>query len=786
MNADALRESGWPTDDPRLLALLPLIYVAWSDSELTPAEIGVIAERVGKLDWRAEAKRSVVERWLNPEMPPGPDELHVLLSIVRRLARDLPESERRSLADLGIELARASGGGDEMYWATAEVSGALVEIESVLGVDPSEACRELLSPEGRRPEATEVEPAPRFQVEALARLLGGAYRHTREQVFEILRQPQFRYVYGLDRTRYRERVYEWCRELARQGLGALAFPPDYGGQGDMGRFIAVLEALGFHDLSLAVKFGVQFGLFGGSINQLGTLRHHQQHLRDVGMLDLPGCYAMSEAAHGSNVRDLETVARFDKSTGEFVIHTPSGRARKEYIGNAGAHGRMATVFAQLEIGDARYGVHAFLVPMRDREGNLCRGVRIRDCGEKVGLNGVDNASIWFDHVRIPRENLLNRFAYVSADGVYATMIPSDSQRFFAMLGTLAGGRIGIAATALSAAKSGMTIAVRYGSRRRQFGPPGRPEVRLLDYLSHQRRLMPPLATSYALDFALKHLVRRFLAHRSEGSREVEVLAAGLKAYASWHAVQTLQTCREACGGAGYVAVNRLAALRADADVFTTFEGDNTVLMQLIAKALLTDYRQQSEELKPLSVLRHLTRQAARAVAELNPIVTRLTGESHLRDPEFQLGAFRYRQTQLLVSAARRLKRRIDGGMDAFSAFSDCQDHLLKLAHAHVERGILEQCVETIRDVPDPDLAAVLKTLCDLFALSKIEEDRGWFLENGYIQGNKAGAIRKMVNQLCAEARQQALPLVDAFAIPDELLGAPIGRRDLATGRPVGE
>lgn len=782
LNADALHESGWPTDDPRLLALMPLIYVAWSGSDLTPAEIGVIAERIARLDWRAEAKRSVLERWLNPDVPPGPAELRSLLSAVRRLASELPGSERCSLAELGVELARASGGGDEGYWATPEVCGALAEIESALGVDPSDACRELLSREVRRPEATEVEPPATFEVAALTRLLGGAYRSTREQVFEILRRPQFRYVYGLDRTKCRECVYEWCRELARYGLGALAFPPDYGGHGDIGRFIAVMEALGFHDLSLAVKFGVQFGLFGGSISQLGTLRHHQQYLRDVGTLELPGCYAMSEAAHGSNVRDLETVARFDKSSGEFVIHTPSGRARKVYIGNAGLHGRLATVFAQLEIDDVRYGVHAFLVPIRDDKGNVCQGVRIRDCGEKVGLNGVDNASIWFDRVRIPRENLLNRFGYVSADGVYATTIPSDSQRFFATLGTLVSGRIGIAATSLSAAKSGLTIALRYGLRRRQFGPPGRSEVRLLDYRSHQRRLMPPLATTYALDFALKHLVRRFLAHRGEGSREVEVLAAGLKAYTSWHAVQTLQACREACGGAGYMAVNRFATLRADADVFTTFEGDNTVLMLQVAKALLTDYKQRFEEVKFPNVLRHLTWQAARAVAERNPIVTRLTGESQLRDPDFQLGALRYRETLLRVSTARHLKRCIDAGMDAFSAFNDCEDHLLELAHAHVERGILEQFVETIRDVPDPDLAAILKTLCDLFALAKIDEDLGWFLENGYIKRNKARAIRTIVSQLCAEARQQTLALVDAFGIPDELLGAPIARHDLASGR----
>jgi acyl-CoA oxidase len=776
--------SGFPTDDPRLLSLLPLIYVAWSDSDLTLAEWRAIAEQVEKLDLPEGTKLPVLERWLNPDAPPDPGELRTLLTVIRRMAAGLPESTRRSLADLGVELARAGAGDDAQYWLRPEITEALADIESALGVDASQVCRELLSPEGARPAAAEKEPAPAFDVGSMARLLSGAYRETREAVLKVLRDPRFRYEYGLDRTTYRERVMDWCRELARHGFGALAYPPDYGGKGDIGRFLAVSEMLGYHDLSLAVKFGVQFGLFGGSVASLGTQRHHEKYLPDIGALELPGCFAMSEAAHGSNVRDIETLARYDKRAREFVINTPTGRARKVYIGNAVRHGRMATVFAQLQIDDARYGVHAFLVPIRDREGKLRPGIRIRDHGEKLGLGGVDNGSIWFDHVRIPRENLLNRFAYVSADGVYTTTIPGDAKRFFTMLGTLVGGRISIASAALSAVKSGLTIAVRYGARRRQFGPAGEPEVRILDYRSHQRRLMPPLATTFALDFAIKHLVRTYMARRGMMSREVEVLAAGLKAYSTWHAVHTLQTCREACGGSGYMAVNRFASLRADSDVFTTFEGDNTVLMQLVAKALLSDYREHFEEARFLGIVRHVTGKAARAIAELNPIVTRMTDESHLRDPEFQLGALRYRENQLLVSAAGRLKKRVDKGMDAFAAMNDCQDHLLALAHAHIEREILEQFHGAIEDVPTAKLQSILETLRDLFALSRIEADRGWFLEEGYIEGVKARKIRSLVNRLCYEVRLQALPLVDSFAIPDELLGAPIALGEFAPERPA--
>jgi acyl-CoA oxidase len=250
------------------------------------------------------------------------------------------------------------------------------------------------------------------------------------------------------------------------------------------------------------------------------------------------------------------------------------------------------VFAQLEVNGERHGVHALLVPLRDERGELLPGVRVEDCGLKMGLNGVDNGRLWFNQVRVPRKNLLDRFAQVSPEGEYTSAITSASKRFFTMLGTLVAGRVSVACAGLSAAKSGLAIAISYGDERRQFGPAGAPEVRLLDYQTHQLRLLRPLATTYGLDFALKHLVKRYVGRTEEDAMEVEALAAGLKAYTTWHTTRTLQVAREACGGQGYLVANRLPSRKADTDVFTTFEGDNTVLMQLVAKSLLTGYRRQ--------------------------------------------------------------------------------------------------------------------------------------------------------------------------------------------------
>src|SRR5690606_2653675 len=149
---------------------------------------------------------------------------------------------------------------------------------------------------------------------------------------------------------------------------------------------------------------------------------------------------------------------------------------------------------------------------------------------------------------------------------------------------------------------------------------------------------------------------------------------------------------------GYMAENRLPALRADADVFTTFEGANAVLYQLVARSLLGSYRAQFGELRPLGIARYLAGRAATAVAERNPIATRRTDEAHLRDADMQVAALEYRGQRLLASLARRLRSRIGDGMDAFRALNECQDRAIHLARAHVERVLLEEFIAATGDV----------------------------------------------------------------------------------------
>ncbi len=634
---------------------------------------------------------------------------------------------------------------------------------------------------------------PDVDVDDLRALLDGHYREVRELVrtnlvehARILEDAE-----QMSRADFRERVKDVVVDMAGTGQTGMGFPEEYGGGGDIGASVAAFETLALGDLSVLVKVGVQFGLFGGAILQLGTKSHHDLYLADLIAGRTMGCFAMTETGHGSNVQALGTVARYDAETEEFVITTPDDASRKDYIGNAAAHAELAAVFAQLEVDGESHGVHAFVVRIR-RDGAVVDGVRIEDCGDKMGLDGVDNGRIWFDELRVPRTALLNQFAEVTPEGRYLSPIDNANRRFFTMLGTLVQGRVCVGGAGINAAKVALTIATRYADRRRQFEAGSTDEEELLlDYGMHQRRLIPLIAENYALHFAQEvvagqlHDVFSGVTTDEQARRMLEARAAGTKALGTWHATRTIQECREACGGAGYLSENRFAALKADTDVFTTFEGDNHVLLQLVAKGLLTDYSSEFEDMDQFGMVRFVAGVAVETVVErtavhklFQSIRDLLPGgdewdqEAGLLDPNYQLAMLRFREEHMLGGVARRLKRGIDSGMSPGAVFSRVQDHVIATARVHTERLVLEAFVAKAASVPDGDTKVALNLLCDLYALTTIEADRAWFMEHGRLSSARSKAISREVSGLCRKIRPIAVDLVDAFGVPDAMLRSP--------------
>jgi acyl-CoA oxidase len=624
--------------------------------------------------------------------------------------------------------------------------------------------------------------------EHLRNTLDGRWRDVKNRVRDELSTEVFKPHYTPNTMIARTKVAEQMRIMASQGAAEDGFRKEHGGNGDVGAAVTQIEMLAMSDLSLMVKAGVQWGLFGGAIENLGTERHHKAYVRRIIELDLLGCFAMTETGHGSDVQSIETTATYDPATDEFVVDSPTPSSRKDYIGGAAQTAKVAAVFAQLittEDGKpVNHGVHCLVVPLRDDDGNDLPGITTSDCHYKGGLPGVDNGRIMFDHVRVPRDNLLNKYGDVAADGTYSSPIENANRRFFTMLGTLIRGRITVGGSAGAAARVALDIATRYALERKQFSAPDSDdEVVIMDYLVHQRRLFPLIARSYALQFAQNELVAKCHELQSSDSpdaeeqRELESRAAGLKAANTWHASAAIQEAREACGGAGYLAENRLIALRADTDVFTTFEGDNHVLTQLVAKELLTAYADDIKGMSPVEWVRFAANFAGERVMKRTAAETIMQTildtrqdneeEGSLFNRGTQVKMFEDREEYTLSSVARRLQGKAKE-MSAFDAFNSVQDHVLHAASTHIDRIVLEAFVAGIDACEDEEARKVLNLVCDLYALSVIEADKAWFIEHRFLSTERAKAVTRGINDRCKLLRPYAEALVDGFGIPEQL------------------
>jgi acyl-CoA oxidase len=628
-------------------------------------------------------------------------------------------------------------------------------------------------------------------VVALGEQLMGRWSEARRASRAVVARPEMRRIEGLSMAEHRARVLEQLHVLVDEGAVHKAFPKSVGGGDDAGGNIAQFEELVLADPSLQIKSGVQWGLFGAAVLHLGTAPHHEKWLPDIMSLRIPGAFAMTETGHGSDVSAAATTATYDEETHEFVIDTPFRAAWKDYLGNAALHGIAAVVFAQLITKGVNHGVHAFYVPIRDENGFL-PGVGGEDDGLKGGLNGIDNGRLHFTGVRIPRTNLLNRYGDVAEDGTYSSPIASPGRRFFTMLGTLVQGRVSLDGSAVVASKLALAIAISYGSQRRQFTAASDIEEEvILDYQRHQRRLLPRLAQTYAMSFAHEVFLEKFHdvfsgEHDTDADRQdLETLAAALKPLSTWAALDILQEAREACGGNGFLTENRLTSLRADLDIYATFEGDNNVLLQLVAKRLLSDYSRKfasadagalahfvADQVGDAAINRTGLRRLAQSVVDFGS-TARSVG--YVRDSDSQRQLLTDRVQTMVAEIAGRLKNASKlPKMEAAQLFNSNQNALIEAARAHGELLQWEAFTNALDAVADEPTRVVLTWLRDLFGLGLIEKNAAWYLIHGRISAQRASAITSYIDdRLLPRIREHALPLVAAFEFTPEHIGAPI-------------
>lgn len=461
------------------------------------------------------------------------------------------------------------------------------------------------------------------------------------------------------------------------------------------------------------------------------------------------------------------------------MNSPTVSSIKWWPGALGKTSNHAVVLAQLYSQGNCHGLHAFIVQLRDIETHEpLPGIMVGDIGPKFGFTEVDNGFLKMDNVRIPRENMLMKYAKVEPDGTYVK--PPSSKLTY---GTMVFIRSLIVGSSGSALAKACTIAIRYSAVRHQSEiRSGEPEPQILDYQTQQYKLFPLLATAYAFSFVGQYMSDTY--HRITGDintgdfsqlPELHALSAGLKAFTTWTANAGIEVCRMSCGGHGYSRSSGLPDIYVEFTPTCTYEGENTVMMLQTARYLLKSYKQAKAGQRLSGIVSYLNEMEQRQVqahpASARPTVVDISDLANLVE------SYKIRAAMLVELAAKSIQQELQKRRSQEDAWNNSAIDLVRASDAHCHFVVVKLFTDKLSEIRDTAIHSVLSNLALLYALHGIAHNSGDFLQAGLLTVPQMLQISVRIKELLCELRPNAVALVDAFDFPDKKLHSVLGRYD---------
>ena len=500
-----------------------------------------------------------------------------------------------------------------------------------------------------------------------------------------------------------------------------------------------------------------------------------------------GCYAQTELGHGSNVRGLETTATYDKATETFVLETPTLTSMKWWPGAMGKVATHAVVYAQLIIDNRQFGLHVFMLQLRDENHKLLPGIETGDLGRKVGDEANDTGYMRLSKVRVPRAHMLAKGAIVTAEGKYLRT-PAKKENPVMHYATMLGARAGMMSGASGILAQGCTIATRYSLVRRQgfentsSSDYKAKENKIFDYTVQRYRIMKQTAYAYAMNCTgtwmsekAEILTRGGDAKElMEALPEVHASAAGLKAVTTLDTDHALEDMRKCCGGNGYLLASGIAMQRNTFAWQVTAEGDVIILLLQLAKFLMKSLEsaRKGETLGGMVASLAPLKDPNFKLESIAP--RRGTSPADFKDPAYVESLLKYRALQGIVSCGDELEVYRKQGMNQDQAWNGAALSLVTTAKSHCYFFMHTKFNEQIAQCKDAKVVAALRRLSALYGCSQILDGQGW---HGIVSTAEAKHVQKAVTELMDELRPDACALVDAFDIPDRVLNSVLGRKD---------